>query len=90
MGRFADRGAEQRPLAVAPYARSGDVRVEISLQLVMARHFVHPTVFFVKPQAPPFLLRIVILDGERDDGPDAGEAVRHHCNDGAVAQADYG
>jgi hypothetical protein len=29
--------------------------------------------------------RIVILDGERDDGADAGEGVGHHGNDGPVA-----
>jgi len=33
-----------------------------------------------------FFYEKVILDGERDDGPNAGEGVRHHGNDGPVAQ----
>ena len=35
----------------------------------MAGHFIHLAVFFVEAEPPAFFLRIVILDGERDDGP---------------------
>jgi hypothetical protein len=42
----------------------------------MAGHFVELAVFLVEPEPPAFLLRKVILDRERDDGPDACEGVR--------------
>lgn len=72
------------PLRSPRDARSGDVRAEILLHLVMTRHFVQLT-FFDGAGATSVLLREVILDGERNDGPDAGEGVRHHGNDGAVS-----
>jgi len=44
----------------------------------------------VEPQPPAFLLRKIILDGERDDGPDAAEGVCHHGDDGAITQTHDG
>src|ERR1039457_4205546 len=83
---LADSGPEQRPLAIIRDTSRLDVGIQIFFELVMAGHFIDLTVFLVETQPPAFLLRIVILDGERDDGPDAGEGVRHHGDDGAVAQ----
>ena len=53
-------------------------------------HFVELAVFLAKPEPPAFFLRIVILDGERDDRADASEGVGHHGDDGAVAQTHDG
>jgi len=41
--RLADRGAEQRPLAVALDASGPDVGIQIPFELVMAGHFVQLT-----------------------------------------------
>src|ERR1022692_1647389 len=84
---FADSGPEQRPLAVALDAGSLYVRIEKFFQLVMAGHFIDLAVFLAQAEPPAFLLREVILDAERDDGPDAGEGVRHYCDCCPVAHA---
>ena len=56
----------------------------------MAGHFVEFTVFLMKAEPPAFFLREVIFDRERDDRANAGEGVRHHGDDGGVAQTHYG
>ncbi len=66
------------------------VQVQIFFELVMAGHFIDLAVFLAEAQPPPFFLRKIILDSERYHGPDAGESVRHHGNDGAIAQAHNG
>jgi hypothetical protein len=73
--RLADHGAEQRPLAIAHDACGPDVRIEIFFELAVTGHFVEFTVFLVRPEPPALFLRKIILDGERDNGPDAGEDV---------------
>ena len=39
-----------------------------------------------EPEPPAFFLREVVLDTERDHGPDEGKGVGHYGNDGTVAQ----
>jgi hypothetical protein len=67
-------------------ARRFDASVEIFFELVMARHFIDLAVFFAEAEPPAFFLRVVILNGECDDGTDAREGIGHYRNDGAVAQ----
>jgi hypothetical protein len=74
----ADHGAEQRPPAVAARACRLDVGIKALFQLVMAWRFILLTLFFVGAKSPALLPRKVILGGERGDGPDAGESVRHY------------
>ena len=61
---------EQRPLAITVQTCSFDIGVEIFFQLVMAGHFIDLAVFLAEAEPPAFFLREVILDGERDDGPE--------------------
>jgi hypothetical protein len=62
----------------------------VIFQLVVTGHFVALAVFLLEAQPPAPLLRIVMLDGERDDGADAGEGVGHHGKDGAIPQPHHG
>jgi len=87
---LAKRGPEQRPLAIIRDTRRLDVGVEIFFQLVMAGQFIDFAVFLAEAEPPAFFLRKVILNGERHDGPDTGEGVRHDGNGGAVSQAHDG
>ena len=44
--------------------------------------------FLVQPQPPALAIREIVVDLHRDDGTDAGKAVDHDADQGAVAQAD--
>jgi len=80
----------KRPLTVVRNTSRLDVGVQIFFELVVARHLVELTAFFMQTQPLEFFLRVVILNGKRDDSTDAGEGIRHHGNDGAVAQTHDG
>jgi hypothetical protein len=70
--RLSDRGAEQRNFAIIRDTGGLDISVQILFQFVMARHFVYLAAFLTA--APPaFFLRKVVLDRERDDGPNAAK-----------------
>jgi hypothetical protein len=43
--------------------------------------------FFMEAQPPAFALLVVILDIHADEGRHAREAVDHHAEQGAIAQA---
>jgi hypothetical protein len=77
------------PFAVALDTRRHDISVEIGFELVVAGHFIELAVFLAEAKPPAVFLRVVILDIERDDRPDAGEGISHHRDDGAIAQPDH-
>ena len=54
----------------------------------MRRHFVALAAFLVQPHPPALAAGVIVLDLHGDDGADAGEAVDHHADQRAVAQAD--
>ena len=54
----------------------------------MAGHFIDLAVLLAQPQPPSFVLRIVILDLEADDGADPRKGKGHGGDDGAVTQPD--
>ncbi len=65
-----DRRPEERVFAVIPDSGCIDINVEVSFELVMAGHFVDLAVLLAQPQPPAFLLRIVVLNLESNEGRD--------------------
>ena len=63
------------------------IGVEIFLGLVVDRHLVVLAAFFMQPHPPALALLVIILDVHPHDGRDAREAVDHHGDQRAVAQA---
>ena len=62
-------------------------RVEIGLRLVVDRHGVVFAALSMEPQPPALALLVVVLDAHAHDGGDAREAVDHHAQQRAIAQA---
>jgi hypothetical protein len=53
---------------------------------VVCWHVVALATLLVEAKPPAFALRVVVFDAHADDGADAGEAVDHHADEGAVAR----
>ena len=86
-GRAA-RSAEQRPVLIARDTRRLDVLIEEHFELVVTGGLVFLAALLVEPDpsAPP--LGEIIPHVHLQHGADAGKAINHRPDQGAVAQAD--
>ena len=82
--------AEQWPLAVLANAGSGDIFLQIAVQIVMGGHLVFLAAFFVEPDPAAPALNKEILDPHTDHRAHAGEGVDHQADQRTVAQTGQG
>ena len=80
-------GAEYETLAVVRNAGSLHVGIEIFFHLLVDRDFQPLAAFLMQPQPPALAILEVVRTPEPHDGADPPEAVDHHADERAIAQA---
>src|ERR1700685_1642059 len=80
----ATRAAEKVALAVLGYPRSGNIGIQVDLEVVVTGHLMPLAAFLVQPDPPPTPLRVVVLDPHLDHRADAAKGVDHGCDESPI------
>jgi hypothetical protein len=81
------QAAKKRAFAIIGNLRRRQIRVHVSLGVVMGGHFVSFATLLVQPKPPAFPFLKVVLHVHADHRAHPGERVNHHPDHGAIAQS---
>jgi len=88
VGASADR-PKQRPLRIAREPAAVDIGMEVSLEVVVAGHFVALAALLVQANPKSAVLHVNVLNLHRERRADTRERIDHEADQGVVAKA-YG
>src|SRR6516225_5778944 len=86
---LANRRAEEGSAALITDAGCGEIFIDVGFKFVVRRHVVPLAALFAQSEPPTFAFGVVVLNGHAYNGADSSERVRHHADEGAVAQTDH-